>query len=365
MYDLSRSTATYLGRELLPHSSDASGCLVSRDHFIFRYRYLDGQLLPICRLPPAADGVLSQLKDVLARSPLRLRWFPGPGLEHVVSVDDTTTLIVYDKIYIHRADSDGAPAKAVAWRDSRPLYTPLRGGVAVHAISRKAYFGEYLNGRKLGVRIYRVDAIRGQVEVCWNFSGSEAKHVHSVHYDRYRNRLWVCTGDLDHESAIYYTDDEFVTLHKLGGGDQTWRAIALLFDEGGVEWGMDAGKDAPAEAINHIYRFDFSSGHRSVQATVGNPVYAACDFEDGTAVMATSFEPGRKQATPSEAALWRRGADRRWQKVFVLDFAPSHRKGIGEYAHLLLPKGVMPSGAAFFTPVNTQKHNCHFLKLSL
>ena len=157
-------------------------------------------------------------------------------------------------------------------------------------------------------------------------------------YDRFRNRLWICTGDHDHESAFYYTDDEFSTVHRFAGGDQSWRAIALLFDESGMEWGMDAGKDAPADAVNRIYRFEFATGQRRELAVIGNPAYAACEFIDGTAVMQTTF-------------------DRVWRKAFSAPYRLQPGEGRGLYGMLLMPGGVQPVGQVLFTPTHCSAGN--------
>jgi len=363
--ELTTAHSNVRGAELIPHWSNEHGCLCSHDHWILRYVYENQRWSKVCRLPPSEKTLTARLRDGLARSWVRTRFFPGPGLENVACLDSQTTLIIHDRVYLHRVGREGMQAKALPWKGSRPLYTPLTDGIAVHPVSKKAYFGEYLNGRKLGVRIYCVDAQTESVQVCWTFSGNDAKHVHAVHYDRFRNRLWVCTGDLDHESVIYFTDDEFVSLKRFGGGDQSWRAIALLFDESGVEWGMDAGKDAPAETINRIYRHDFATGQRTERAVIGNPAYAACDLNDGTAVMATNFEPGRRQDTPEEVALWHRGPDGMWRKVMSMPHMHRPRKGQGAYGQLLLPRGVSPQGHVLVTPINTRDHHYHLLDISL
>jgi hypothetical protein len=234
------------------------------------------------------------------------------------------------------------------------MATPLRGGAAVHPLTQRVYYGEYLNGHDRDIRVCRVDVETRKVETCWSFSRSEIKHIHAIHYDRFRNRLWICTGDRDHESSFYYTDDEFATVQRFSGGDQSWRAIAVIFDETGMEWGMDAGKDAPAAAINQIYRYDFPSGQRSLLATIGNPAYAACEFTDGTAMMQTTFEPGRLQETPAEAALWFRGIDRQWRQCMSIPHVPHARAGGSRYASILLPSGTSPSGQLLCTPLNCE-----------
>ncbi|MCH8538761.1 MAG: hypothetical protein LAT66_13450 [Alkalimonas sp.] len=203
------------------------------------------------------------------------------------------------------------------------------------------------------------------VSACWEFEREEIKHVHAIRYDSYRNRLWVTTGDQDHECAIYYTDDEFVTLHKLGGGDQSWRAISLLFYPDCIEWGMDAGKDAPADAINHIYRYHFESQQREQVATIGNPAYFATPCADGSAILATTFEPGRQQDTPEQAALWRRSPQGDWQPLLALDYQDSQMATVGRYGMIYLPSGELPANQLLFTPINCAGSHLRCYRLSL
>lgn len=336
---------------LQPVWSDEQGCWCTSDHWVFRYDHATSRLRKVFRLPRKSHGLPGRIKDALARSWLRRRFAPGVGIDTLVQLTGGDVVLVYDQVYWYSPTRHRHVAQALPFADQPALASPLRGGAAVHGRSQHVYFGEYLNGHQRDIRVARVDVARQRVEVCWTFARRDIKHVHAIHYDRFRNRLWICTGDLDHESTIWYTDDEFQTVHRFAGGDQSWRAIALLFDETGMAWGMDAGQDAPADAINRIFRYDFSTGVRSEQAVVGNPVYAACDVGDGTAIMQTAFEPKCKQPTLAEVALWHRGRDRQWRKAFALN----HREG--GYGMLLMPRGVVPCASALFTPDHCVRGN--------
>lgn len=241
--------------EMLAHWSDAQGCWRTHDHWI--YDYATECLAKVFKLPATSNALRSRFKDMLARSWPRRMWRPGPGIHLLVQLANKDVLVVHDRVYWYSPSQYGLFAEPLTSEAVRTLAAPLRGGMVVHAQSQQVYYGEYLNGHQRDIRVVRVDVTSQRVEVCWTFPRSEIKHIHAIHYDRFRNSLWICTGDLDHESNIYYTDDEFTTVHHFAGGDQSWRAIALLFYETGMEWGMDAGKDAPADAINCIYRYDF------------------------------------------------------------------------------------------------------------
>lgn len=340
-----------------PNWSDADGCWCTSDHWVFRYDYITQQLRKDFRLPRKSNTLLGRLKDFLARSWLRQHFFPVVGISNLVELPNRDIIIIYDQVFWYSPQHHDQFAVALPCAEKPAMAPPLRGGIAVHDKSNCSYFGEYLNGHDRPIRVFRIDVSRRMVEACWSFSRCEIKHIHAIHYDRFRNRLWICTGDLDHESAFYYTDDEFCSVHRFAGGDQSWRAIALLFDETGMEWGMDAGKDAPAEAINRIYRYDFQTGARTEQAVIGNPAYSALAFEDGTALMQTSFEPGRLQNTAEEMTLWFRDVDRYWHPCYSVPYQLGSIQGAGKYGHIFLPAGISPQGQALFTPFNCPKGN--------
>ena len=351
--------------EMLPHWSDATGCWCTHDHWAYWFTYETSSLRKVFRIPPKFSSLQGRIKDWLARSWLKRKLKPGPGLQSLVELPSQEVLVIYDQIYLYSPARHGTCAEVLRVDIDPPMATPLRGGIAVHPRSNCAYYGEY-HDDPIGTRVARVNAAKRKVEVCWRFPRSEIRHIHAIHYDRFRDRLWICTGDKDHESSFYYTDDEFHTVHRFAGGDQSWRAIAVLFDETGMEWGMDAGKDAPADAINLIYRYDFNAAKRTVLANIGNPAYAASEFTNGTAMIQTSFEPGRKQDTRQEAALWFRGLDRQWRQCLGLPYAPTPRRGVSSYGFIMLPQGISPAGSLICTPVNCTQSNytMHLLRLA-
>lgn len=337
---------------MLPLWSDASHCWCVVDHWFYRLEYASGTLRKAFRIPRQGFGIVGYLKDVIARSWLRRKFRPGTPISTMVGLANGDLVVIFDRVYWYSPGVHKTRAEVIPSDIHPPMATPLRGGAVVHAGSQKIYYGEYLNGHDREIRVSRIDVATRQIDSCWSFSRREIKHIHAIHYDRFRNRLWICTGDQDHESAFYYTDDEFESVHRFAGGDQSWRAIALLFDETGMEWGMDAGKDAPADAINRIYRYEFASGLRTELAIIGNPAYAACEFTDGTAVMQTTFEPGRQQDTPEESTLWFRDRNRQWTPCFRARYAPRPRDNAGQYGSILLPSGIAPKGILPFTPIN-------------
>lgn len=342
---------------MIVHYSTDNGCYLTSDHFVYFYNYNTHKLSLECRLPPLSNDFRSRAKDFIARSWLYRRLKRSPGIWHLVKDDSGRIIVIYDRVYLFEPGQSTIFMKPLVQTiGEKNFESPMRNGCALHEKSQHIYFGEYVNDGREIIRIFKVDTNQQAISCCYEFSRQEIKHIHAIKYDPFRNRLWITTGDSDHESAFYYTDDEFKTVHFFSGGDQTWRAVGLLFDEHGIEWGMDAGKDASADQINIIYRYDFNTQKRTEIVNIGNPAYYAIQSVDGGAWLATTYEPGRPQNTPTQATLWYRNTSGEWTKSQVFDYVPHEQSGVSKYAQLLLPGGKLPAGVVCFTPINSKQH---------
>jgi len=350
-----------IGSNIILHYSTVSGCYYSRDHFVFFYNYSSRKSQIICRIPPLGSDFFSKLKDLIARNGIYHRIKRTPGLWHLIVDNIGRIVVIYDKVYFFDPGKSTKYMAPLQQKDARKFEPPMRGGCAVHYLSNNIYFGEYINCRSKNVRIFKIDTELMNVSCCYEFDVGEIKHIHAICYDKYRNRLWITTGDNDKESAFYYTDDEFKSVHYFAGGDQSWRALGLIFDEYGFEWGMDAGKDASEDEINRIYRFDFRDNQRTELAVIGNPAYYVAQAVDGTAWLSTTYEPGTPQNTPMQATLWYRNRFGTWKTFDSFEYIPCTQHGISQYAQILLPYGVLPSNIVCFTPINAEFHYSTFV----
>ncbi|TPH13301.1 hypothetical protein [Litorilituus lipolyticus] len=340
-------------------------CLCSHDHFVFSYHYQSKKLQKICKIPPHNNSVLGRLKDYLKRSFIARALSNSLGLGHVVQLNNGTIIIIYDKIYRYTAQSNAGVAESVYDIKTHKIAPPLRNGIAIHPVSNNVYFGEYINGITRAVRIIRISENGQKTEVCHTFEVNEIKHVHGIYWDKYRERLWITTGDSDSESSFYYTDDEFKTLHRFNGGDQSWRAVSLGITKNHLVWGMDAGKDAPKEAINHIYRLDLTSGERQQIATIGNPAYHMAQTQSGAMVLGVTYEPGRKQDTLEQASLYFSETGETWHQLLTLPYQAQHLTGRSQYAYIFPPSGIIPDDQLLFTPINIMHYDAKALLLKI
>jgi hypothetical protein len=156
------------------------------------------------------------------------------------------------------------------------------------------YFGEYLTNAERGpIHIYRLPAGSTRLEVAHRFDAGEIRHVHGIYHDPYEGGLWCVTGDVPSECRILRSFDGFRTMELVGGGDETWRAVSLVFTPDAIFYGSDA-EFRP----NSLYRLDRKRLTRDEITPVGGPVYYSTKSGDdlffGTAVEFCPSETDRR-----------------------------------------------------------------------
>lgn len=160
------------------------------------------------------------------------------------------------------------------------------------------YFGEYLANDERGeMRIYRFSQGAEEVETVYVFPPGSIKHIHGIYSDNLTNSLYCLTGDDEKECRILRSTDGFQTLEIIGEGDETWRAVSILFTENSFFYGMDA-----EFRINHIYRINRDSLERKSLGEVSGTVFYSKKLGDNLFFTTTAENaPSQKE---NVAALW-------------------------------------------------------------
>ncbi len=184
----------------------------------------------------------------------------------------------------------------------------LRGGIAIDGAGG-AYFGEYLsNDRRGPITIYYLPPHGTAVVAVYKFGSGAVRHVHGVYRDPFDGSFWCTTGDIKSECAIWRSTDGFATVEVVGRGDETWRAVSLVFTETAVLYGMDA-----EYCQNYLFRLDKRSGVREQLGAVDGPVYYSTTL-GGDALFGVTAEGCPSQAI-NAASLWRVGGSGECMKL--------------------------------------------------
>ena len=279
----------------------------------------------------------------------------------IVVLESGTILIFYD--YVYRS-IDGGHSFTPIFQFDNQRSTPFVQGIAVDK-NDNVYFGEYdCTIRPHNIQIFKGSKDGAIWEVAYEFPAGDIFHIHSIRYDPFRDRLWICSGDRDEESRLMYTDDEFQTVQTLGDGDQGWRIVSLIIDEDYLYWGSDNDRDG-----SYIYRYNFDAHVREKIQFVGKPSYFSTQLEDGTLVINTTYEPAspftRNFAPEPTTDVWisKNGLD--WHQVIKL---PHHvfKTASGEArASIIFPGGAYESRYLYMSPQSTAEYEFTTLKYEI
>jgi hypothetical protein len=144
----------------------------------------------------------------------------------------------------------------------------LRGACAITGTS-DICFGEYLANTERGkMRIYKYTVGDEALTVAYTFAPNSIRHIHGLYFDPFTYSIFCLTGDAEKESQIIQIFDGFQNVEVIGQGDETWRAVSILFSADSFYYGTDAEFRA-----NHIFKFDRKSRERKSLGEVNGTVF--------------------------------------------------------------------------------------------
>ncbi|MGQ0543229.1 MAG: hypothetical protein ACT4O9_15500 [Blastocatellia bacterium] len=204
-----------------------------------------------------------------------------------------------DEIFVTFDRSVGVVRKGV-YQELKGLLRPcrvLRSACAVD-VNGSVFFGEYLDNRERGeMRVYKFSPGEDELLVIFTFPSGSIRHIHGIYFDPFTESLYCLTGDNEKECRILKTNDEFKTTEVIGQGDETWRAVSILFSEDYLYYGMDAEFRS-----NHVYRLDrMTLNRKSLGEVTGTVFYSKKVGEE--LFFGTTAENAPSQSE-NVAALW-------------------------------------------------------------
>jgi len=208
------------------------------------------------------------------------------------------------------------------------------------------YYGEYWgNKAREEVCIYCWQPGWDQWRVFYRFAPGSIRHIHAVQFDPFSRKIWIATGDRNHESIIGYFEGsaDSPRLVTIASATQMARAVSLIFTADYIYWGSDAGRDT-AERTNHIFRWSRKSGQIERVASVGGPVYYSTMDNRGRLFISTAVE-GSLSEPDHFARVWMSEDGTNWREVARWE-KDSYPMLFG-YGILSFPRGITPAGKLY------------------
>lgn len=222
---------------------------------------------------------------------------------NVIPLDSGDIFVTFDRSVGIIRDGDFIEVTGLA----RPCRV-LRFGCAVDH-DGDIFFGEYLANEEKGeMRIYRLPKGLTKAEIAYTFAPGEVRHIHGIYRDETDDRLFCLTGDSDSECRILSSNDKFRSISTLGEGDETWRAVSILFDKNSMYYGTDA-----EHRDNEIFEFERLSGTRRSIGTVNGTVFYSKKVGDD--LFFTTTAENAPSQTENVASLWHIGTDKALKKL--------------------------------------------------
>jgi hypothetical protein len=225
-------------------------------------------------------------------------------------------------------------------RGSRPLFL-------CHIGNNTLFWGEYFgNVKREALHIYGSDDGGRHFEPVYTFPAGSIRHVHGLFYDPYGGKVWITTGDFEHEAAIWVADGSLQTLQQVTGGSQQQRVMQLLFTKRFIYYGTDTPQEQ-----NYLYRLEKKTGQIECLQAVDSSVFYGC-LVGHYLFFSTAVEPSR--ANPGrDACIWGSADGENWQIV------ARFRKDIWsmkyfQYGQIRFPSGQNQPNRLWFTPLATE-----------
>jgi len=215
------------------------------------------------------------------------------------------------------------------------------------------YFGEYLANTERGeMRVYRYTPGSEEITVAHVFLAGSIRHIHGIYFDQLTNAVYCLTGDEEKECHIFRSTDRCETFEVVGEGDETWRAVSILFDDERFFYGTDAEFRA-----NNLYSVDRQTLERNILGEVSGTVfYSKRIGPDKFFTTTAENAPSQKE---NVAALWHVNAGGNCTEIAKFKKDPWHRS-LFMFGTIHFPNMADGFADLYFHLVGVEGDNCTY-----
>lgn len=209
------------------------------------------------------------------------------------------------------------------------------------------YYGEYFqNPDKKAVSIYRLNDDNSGFHIVYTFPDGRINHIHRIIEDKFRNRVWVFTGDFGNAAAIWYTDDNFSNVYLFKGGDPIYR-LCVAYP---VADGLIYATDTPSQS-NYIRKITLSPNfsEENLFDIDGSCIYGTVYKQ--WLIWSTSVEPNfSERNNPLDLLSYKRASGiKTWESVVLgYDNNTGIIKEFYRFEKDLMPMGLCQFGSIMF-----------------
>jgi hypothetical protein len=253
----------------------------TRGMIIYKLKNGDDKFVKVAHVPTGLTVFWLRNFSILRRLTLR------PECMEIVPAENGDICALSAGIIWYRSGKEKKFSNALALSHYSFGDQGIRNDGIVRTNDSTLFFGEYFrNSGRIQVRIFKSMNNGRSWETAYAFLPGQVRHIHALQNDPYSEKKWVCTGDLDHESRVAWSDDDYKTIQTLGQGSQMWRVCQLVFTEDAVYWGADAGD----ENLSGIYRWNRENKQTKKLLKVDGAVFFGTRLANGTIIMSTDRE---------------------------------------------------------------------------
>lgn len=285
------------------------------------------------------------------------------GLRSAILMDDNKILLYISEFIYEYSFSEKKLSGGYKLQDKiRPLnFTQIKG---INGFTDGVVFGGYLsNPTKKPVHIYRRVGV-DKWEIVYTFSEGEINHIHNIVVDKYRDCIWVFTGDFDNSAAIWKVTNDFNTVEKIKFGSQKYRACVAF----PMKQGLLYATDTPF-ADNYIYLLDVETLQLKVIREISGSCIYGCRWQDRYVFSSTVEPDGRSQTLKGLMFNRKRGEGIKDNYVhlycgnFEEGFSDIYKEKKDCYPYIFqfgvfkFPSGINNSDTLYFQPIATKKND--------
>lgn len=215
------------------------------------------------------------------------------GVRYALPISDDKLLVVFNKKFYeiniiektHQVTFD-------ILRGNRPLN--IAKVEEINNFEDALYFGEYFaNFQRESVHIYKRN-VNCNWEIVYTFPQGTIEHIHAIVPDKFRDCLWILTGDFDKASGIWMAKNNFKEVKPILIGEQNFRSCVAFPEEKGIVYATDSQFET--NSIRILYEKD-SRWISEFICEINGPAIYGCKVKDNlffsTSVEGDSLSKGK------------------------------------------------------------------------